>query len=78
MSAALKPGEVLLLENVRFYPEEKESPCYRTQQPMREQRQQKLKWKANKKELARKLSTYAEVYVMRHSEQHTGHMEQQP
>ncbi len=26
MSAALKPGEVLLLENVRFYPEEEGKP----------------------------------------------------
>jgi len=43
MSAALKPGEVLLLENVRFYPEEEGKPCYRTQQPMKRKRQQKLK-----------------------------------
>ena len=27
MSAALKPGEVLLLENVRFYPEEERKTC---------------------------------------------------
>src|SRR5690606_788650 len=27
MSAALKPGEVLLLENVRFYPEEEGKPA---------------------------------------------------
>jgi phosphoglycerate kinase len=28
MSAALKPAEVLLLENVRFYPGKKENPSY--------------------------------------------------
>ena len=61
--AALKPGEALLLENLRFYPEEegkpvgidKEDPEYKTA---------KENMKANQKEFAKKLASYADCYVM--------------
>ena len=61
--AALKPGKALLLENLRFYPEEegkpvgidKEDPEYKTA---------KEKMKASQKEFAKKLASYADCYVM--------------
>lgn len=62
MAAALKPGEVLLLENLRFYPEEegkpvgidKEDPNYDVA---------KKEMKARQVEFAKKLASYADVYV---------------
>ncbi len=59
---ALKPGEVLLLENLRFYPEEegkpvgidKEDPAYADA---------KKEMKARQAEFAKKLASYADVYV---------------
>ncbi|MBE6309502.1 MAG: phosphoglycerate kinase [Bacteroidales bacterium] len=61
-AAALKPGEVLLLENLRFYPEEegkpvgidKEDPAYE---------EAKNAMKASQKEFAKTLASYADVYV---------------
>ncbi len=61
-AAALKPGEVLLLENLRFYPEEegkpvgidKEDPAYDAA---------KKEMKERQKEFAKKLASYADVYV---------------
>ncbi len=61
--AALKPGEVLLLENLRYYPEEegkpvgieKEDPAYEAA---------KKEMKAKQKEFAKKLASYADCYVM--------------
>ena len=61
-AAALKPGEVLLLENLRFYPEEegkpvgidKEDPAYA---------EAKEAMKASQKEFAKTLASYADVYV---------------
>jgi len=63
MSAALKPGEVLLLENVRFYPEEEGKPLLPDTATDEEKKAAKAEMKAKQKELARKLSTYAEVYI---------------
>ncbi len=63
MSAALKPGEVLLLENVRFYPEEEGKPILPETATDEEKKAAKAEMKARQKELAKKLSTYAEVYV---------------
>jgi phosphoglycerate kinase len=63
MSAALKPGEVLLLENVRFYPEEEGKPILPETATDEEKKAAKAEMKVKQKELARKLSTYAEVYV---------------
>ena len=63
MSAALKPGEVLLLENVRFYPEEEGKPVLPETATDEEKKAAKAELKAKQKELAKKLSTYAEIYV---------------
>ena len=62
-AAALKPGEVLLLENLRYYPEEegkpvgidKEDPAYE---------EAKKAMKASQKEFAKTLASYADCYVM--------------
>ena len=62
-AAALKPGEVLLLENLRFYPEEegkpvgidKEDPNYDAA---------KKEMKARQKDFAKTLASYADCYVM--------------
>ena len=61
-AAALKPGEVLLLENLRFYPEEegkpvgieKEDPAYEAA---------KKEMKGRQKEFAKTLADYADCYV---------------
>lgn len=61
--ASLKPGEVLLLENLRFYPEEegkpvgidKEDPAYEDA---------KKAMKASQKDFAKKLASYADCWVM--------------
>ena len=61
-AAAHKPGEVLLLENLRFYAEEegkpvgidKEDPAYA---------EAKEAMKASQKEFAKTLASYADVYV---------------
>ena len=61
-AAALKPGQVLLLENLRFHPEEegkpvgidKEDPAYEAA---------KKEMKEKQKEFAKKLASYADVYV---------------
>ena len=62
-AAALKPGEVLLLENLRFYAEEegkpvgidKEDPAYE---------EAKKAMKISQKEFAKTLASYADCYVM--------------
>ena len=61
-AATLKPGEVLLLENLRFYPEEegkpvgidKEDPAYDAA---------KKEMKESQKEFAKTLASYADCYV---------------
>lgn len=63
VAAALKPGEVLLLENLRFYPEEegkpagidKEDPAYEAA---------KKAVKESQKEFAKTLASYADYYIM--------------
>ena len=62
-AAALKAGEVLMLENLRFYPEEegkpvgieKEDPAYEAA---------KKEMKARQKDFAKTLASYADCYVM--------------
>lgn len=62
MAKALKPGQVLLLENLRFHPEEegkpvgidKEDPAYDAAKKDMKERQ---------KEFAKTLASYADVYV---------------
>jgi len=63
MSAALKPGEVLLLENVRFYPEEEGKPILSETATDEEKKAAKAELKVRQKEFAKKLATYADVYV---------------
>lgn len=63
MSDALKPGEVLLLENVRFYPEEEGKPILPETATEEEKKAAKADLKAKQKEFARKLASYADVYV---------------
>ncbi len=63
MSSALKPGEVLLLENVRFYPQEEGKPILPETVTDEEKKAAKAEMKVRQKEMAKKLSTYAEVYV---------------
>lgn len=63
MTAALKPGEVLLLENVRFYPEEEGKPILPETVTEEEKKAAKAEMKVRQKEMAKKLSTYADVYV---------------
>ncbi len=63
MSAALKPGEVLLLENVRFYPEEEGKPILPDTATDEEKKAAKAALKVKQKELAKKLASYAEIYV---------------
>jgi phosphoglycerate kinase len=63
MSAALKPGEILLLENVRFYPEEEGKPILPENVTEEEKKAAKAAMKVKQKEMAKKLSGYAEVYV---------------
>jgi phosphoglycerate kinase len=63
MSAALKPGEILLLENVRFYPEEEGKPILPETVTDEEKKAAKAEMKIKQKEMAKKLSGYAEIYV---------------
>lgn len=63
MAAALKPGEVLLLENVRFYPEEEGKPILPETATDEEKKAAKTELKAKQKEFAKRLAGYAEVYV---------------
>ncbi|MGB8491762.1 MAG: phosphoglycerate kinase [Bacteroidales bacterium] len=63
MTSELKTGEVLLLENVRFYPEEEGKPVLPPTATDEEKKAAKAELKARQKELARKLAGYAEVYV---------------
>jgi len=61
-AAALKPGEVLLLENLRFYPEEEGKPVgIDKADPAYEDAKKEMK--ARQKEFAKTLASYADVYV---------------
>ncbi|MCM1504265.1 MAG: phosphoglycerate kinase [Muribaculum sp.] len=61
-AANLKPGEVLLLENLRFYPEEEGKPVgIEKTDPAYDEAKKEMK--ARQKEFAKKLASYADVYV---------------
>ena len=61
-AAALQPGEVLLLENLRFYPEEEGKPVgIEKTDPAYEEAKKAMK--ASQKEFAKTLASYADVYV---------------
>ena len=62
-AAALKPGEVLLLENLRFYPEEEGKPVgIEKEDPAYEEAKKEMK--DRQKEFAKTLASYADCYVM--------------
>ncbi|MBR0196179.1 MAG: phosphoglycerate kinase [Paludibacteraceae bacterium] len=62
-AAALKPGEVLMLENLRFYPEEEGKPVgIEKEDPAYEPAKKEMK--ARQKEFAKVLASYADCYVM--------------
>ncbi|MDE6423487.1 MAG: phosphoglycerate kinase [Muribaculaceae bacterium] len=61
-AAALKPGEVLLLENLRFYPEEEGKPVgIDKADPAYDEAKKAMK--ESQKEFAKTLASYADVYV---------------
>lgn len=63
-SAALKPGEVLLLENLRFYAEEEGKPRGLAEEASDEEiAEAKKKVKESQKAFTKKLASYADVYV---------------
>ncbi|MBR7055309.1 MAG: phosphoglycerate kinase [Prevotella sp.] len=60
---ALQPGEVLLLENLRFYPEEEGKPVgIEKTDPAYDDAKKAMK--ASQKEFAKTLASYADCYVM--------------
>ncbi len=62
-AAALKPGEVLLLENLRYYGEEEGKPVgIDKADPAYEEAKKAMK--ASQKEFAKKLASYADCWVM--------------
>ena len=61
-AAALKSGEVLLLENLRFYAEEEGKPVG-VEKGTPEYDEAKKAMKASQKEFAKTLASYADVYV---------------
>ena len=61
-AAALKAGEVLLLENLRFYPEEEGKPVgIEKTDPAYDEAKKAMK--SRQKEFAKTLASYADVYV---------------
>ena len=61
-AAALKPGEALLLENLRFYPEEEGKPVgIDKADPAYDEAKKEMK--ARQKEFAKTLASYADCYV---------------
>lgn len=62
-AAALKAGEALLLENLRFYPEEEGKPVG-VEKGTPEYDEAKEAMKKSQKEFAKKLASYADCYVM--------------
>ena len=62
-AAELKPGEALLLENLRFYPEEEGKPVgIDKADPAYDEAKKEMK--ARQKDFAKKLASYADCYVM--------------
>lgn len=64
LARELKPGEVLLLENLRFYAEEEGKPRGLADDATDEQKAEAKKTvKASQKEFVKRLASYADVYV---------------
>ena len=62
-AAALQPGEVLLLENLRFYPEEEGKPVG-VEKGTPEYEEAKKAMKESQKDFAKTLASYADCYIM--------------
>ena len=62
-AAALQPGEELLLENLRFYPEEEGKPVG-VEKGTPEYEEAKKAMKESQKEFAKTLASYADCYIM--------------
>ena len=63
-AAALKPGEVLLLENLRFYAEEEGKPRGLAEDATDEQKKEaKAQVKESQKEFVKTLASYADCYI---------------
>lgn len=62
-AAELKPGEALLLENLRFYPEEEGKPVGIDKEDQKYDEAKKA-MKESQKAFAKKLASYADCYVM--------------
>ena len=62
-AAALQPGEVLLLENLRFYPEEEGKPVG-VEKGTPEYDEAMKAMKESQKEFAKTLASYADCYIM--------------
>ncbi len=64
MAAALKPGEVMLLENLRFYAEEEGKPRGLAEDATDEQKAEaKAAVKASQKDFVKRLASYADCYI---------------
>ncbi|MDR1672464.1 MAG: phosphoglycerate kinase [Bacteroidales bacterium] len=62
-AAALKAGEILLLENLRFYAEEEGKPRLAETATDEEKKAAKAELKPKQKDFAKQLASYADVYV---------------
>ena len=61
-AAALQPGDVLLLENLRFYPEEEGKPVgIDKEDPKYDEAKKEIK--ERQKEFAKTLASYADIYI---------------
>ena len=61
-AAALQPGDVLLLENLRFYPEEEGKPVgIDKEDPKYDEAKKEMK--ERQKEFAKTLASYADIYI---------------
>ncbi len=63
MSANLKPGEVLLLENLRYYEEEEGKPRLADDVSEEDKKAAKTAVKEKQKEFTKQLASYADCYV---------------
>lgn len=63
MAKSLKPGEALLLENLRFYPEEEGKPDIPKTAPEDQKKAAKAEMKKRQKAFAAKLAQYGDIYV---------------
>lgn len=64
ITASMKPGDVVLLENLRFYEEEEGKPYHLGENPSEEEKKAgKAKVKESQKNFVKTLASYADCYV---------------